>query len=297
MDFVFNASALAAGAVIERGPVITTTTSVGSVVLTPSGGEGRTVVTDYFSDELEIAHAETKVSGRGFVRISPDRKEEPRFASWTSVLMKGVKIFGRVEVDEMGTTIASTRGFEDDDDQDFTIQIWFKGVKIRRKKRDQEKRAVEVVIDEKLRKTARYDGLSAFLGSERAATSMAKRTHGTGEELMENFRKRKHIRLSLVQGIRGFEEETVATVPVEGLGLFRFGELLLKPGVRRVNLIRATFGDDSAPTHDVHEARLMDKGDAADAADAADEAPDATEPLKGSMILGSGEGNGTPVEP
>jgi hypothetical protein len=59
-------------------------------------------------------------------------------------------------------------------------------------------------------------------------------------------------------------------VDVPGLGKLQFGELLLKQGRRRVNLLRLDFGD---PTLESHETS------------------------GGSLVMASGEGNGTPVWP
>lgn len=277
MDFAFNASALAAGAVIERGQVIATTQSLGSVVLAPTGGEGRTAVSDYYSEELKLGHAETRVTGRQFVGKDPrSGKDATRFVTWTSVLMKDVSVFDRVQVGEMGATITSTRGFEEGDDHEFDILIWFHDVRIDRRK-------IDIGIDERLMRMRRYDDLQNFLGSERsAAASVAKRHDAEGDALTRAVRERKPVRVSLVESIKGWESEALATVHVRGLGTFRFGELMLKPGQRRVNLVRVDFGE---PRNAHESAALMAEGSTPDG------------PTGGSMTLGSGEGNGTPIEP
>lgn len=278
MDFAFNASALAAGGVIERGNVITTLSGLGSVVLPSTGGEGRTAVTNYYSEELELAQAETRVSARQFIEKNPKTgKEEARFATWTSVLMKDVRIFNRVQVEEMGMTISSTRGFEDDDDHEFQIRIWFREVRIGRRK-------LEVGIDEGLMRMGRYDEFQSFLGSKGKAASLAKRHDASPENLANALKQRKPVRVSLVESIKGWETPALATIDVRGLGTFRFGELMLKPGHRRVNLIRASFG----PPKNVHKVK---------AASFAAEEPFVDSPTGGSMVLGTGEGNGTPIEP
>lgn len=278
MDFAFNASALGAGGVIERGNVITTLPGLGSVVLPSTGGEGRTAVSNYYSEELELAQAETRVSARQFAERNPRTgKDEARFVTWTSVLMKGVSIFSRVHVGEMGMTITSTRGFEDDDDHEFQIRIWFRDIRI-------DKRNLEIGIDEGLMRMRRYDELQSFLGSKSRAASVAKRHDAPPEKLAKALKQRKHVRVSLVESIKGWETPALATIDVRGLGTFRFGELMLKPGHRRVNLIRASLG----PPKNEHEAN---------AASLMAEEPFVESPTGGSMILGTGEGNGTPIEP
>ena len=290
MDFAFNASALVAGGSVERNQVITTTPSLGSVMLAPTGGEGRTVVSSYFSEELEIAQAETRVAGRRWLE-----KDEPRFTTWTSVLMRGVSIFGRVHVGEMGTTMTSTRGFDDGDDHEFDVRIWFRNVRV-------DGRKIDVVIDDPLMRMKRYDEIHSFLGSQRtAAESVAKRHDANGDALSRALKERKPVRVSLVETIKGWEHEALATIRVRGLGTLRFGELMLKPGQRRVNLILAEFGTPRSGEEAIR-ARVQrpdpgNESDAVHALNASDEAPSLDGPTGGSMILGSGEGNGTPVEP
>jgi hypothetical protein len=289
MDFAFNASALGAGAVIERGPNNITTTSVGSVVLAPTGGEGRTVISNYFSQELVIAHAETKVAGRGFIE-DPCGKAEQRFTTWTSVVMQGVSIFGRVSVGEMGALMTSTRGFEDEDDHPFKIKIWFRDVEI-------DGRKLRINVDRALEAMERYEELHGVVSAE-TVTSLARRCEAEPERLRKVIGGRKPVRLALVESIEGWEDKTLATVDVRGLGTFRFGELMLKPGQRRINLIRATFGkrrsrrsEDDRHEDDRHEGVQQHQMRMS-------EGPDIPwGPTGGTMTLGSGEGNGTPIEP
>ena len=277
MEFAFNASALAAGAVIERGTAVTTLDSLGSVMLTPTGGEGRGSVTSYFSEELELAHAETRVSSHRFFEKNRDGKSEEKFTTYTSVLMKGVNVFRRVNVGEMGVNMKSTRGFENNDDHEFEIVIWFRDVVVDGKK-------IRIKIDEKLMSLRRYDDLTAFVGSQQtAAATLAKRCEAHPDRLTETVRGRKPVSVPLVESITGWEHEALATIFVRGLGTFRFGELMLKPGQRRVNLIRATFG----PRRNGAEADPAPQ----------DEDPTPWGPSGGSMTLGSGEGNGIPIGP
>lgn len=283
MDFAFNASALAAGGVIERGNAVVSTSSLGSIVLAPTGGEGRSAISDYYSQELKIESAETRVSGRRFMEKDPrSGKEEERFATWTSVLMKNVWIFDRVHVTDMQATMTSTRGFEDDDDHEFEVVVRFGVVTVDRK-------PVKIGIDQNLMGLRRYRDLERFLGSERAAAAVAKRHEAKGDALMSAFKRRKPIHVSLVERITGWRDDTLATIFVPGLGTFRFGELMLKPGQRRVNLIRVTFG----PPREQFEAAAPQ----AMMADGAEGPTSPDEPTGGEMTVGSGEGNGTPIEP
>src|SRR4028119_885902 len=106
MEFTFNASALGAGGVIQRGNVITTIPSIASVALAPTGGEGKSIEKDYYSEELSFSHAETRVQGRdhgdGFYTTS------------TYVLIRDLRIFNQLSGAEMRATVTSTRSLDDE---------------------------------------------------------------------------------------------------------------------------------------------------------------------------------------
>jgi hypothetical protein len=279
MEFAFNASALAAGAEIERANVVTTLPSLGSVMLVPSGGQGRAAVSGYYSAELQLGYAETLVSGRKL-------PGQDRFATFTSVLMKDVLIFNRVYVGEMGTTISSERGFEDEDDHEFEITLFFDNVRV-------DGKPVRIRKDEALLKTKRYADLGGYCGSEGFAGAAA---------VQAAVREKQLVRMSLVRDIEGWDTIDLATIYVPGLGRFRFGELMLKPGQRRVNLIHAFFGrqrgrhgreERGAVKHAV---RSTEGPPDLDGSDPEESAQSTSEP-SGEMITGSGEGNGTPIKP
>jgi hypothetical protein len=280
MEFAFNASALAAGADIERANVITTLPSLGSVMLVPSGGQGRAAVSGYYSAELQLGYAETFVSGRKL-------PGQDRFATFTSVLMKDVLIFNRVFVGEMGTTISSERGFEEEDDHEFEITIFFDNVRV-------DGKPVRILKDEDLLKTKRYEDLGGYCHPERFA--------GSAAAVQDAVRGRQPVRVSLVRDIEGWDTIDLATIFVPGLGRFRFGELMLKPGQRRVNLIHAFFGrrrdrdGREEPEAVQHAVRNTEGPPDLDGSDS-DEAAQSTFEPKGEMITGSGEGNGTPIKP
>jgi hypothetical protein len=75
-------------------------------------------------------------------------------------------------------------------------------------------------------------------------------------------------------------------IHVPGLGTAHFGELMLKPGRRRLNLLRITFGSPSV--------QLFSN---TDSLDAFHEGPTTGSTFTGSMTLASVEGNGTPIGP
>jgi len=301
-DFTFNASALGAGGIIERGRVTYTIPSLASLALAPTGGEGRTVLSNYYSEELSFSHAETQVFGR--------ETEKELFTTSTFVLLKDVNVLNKLRVGMMRAVITSTRGMNGGDDHEFEVDASYDGVRIGNAK------AVPR-IDVKLRKVRTYEQLGQFLGGRPAAAglepprdrdALAKRFNAKSpEQLAELIGERKPVQGSLVEQVEELDPRPVVpTIYVPGLGYVRFAELMYKPGRRRLNLIRIMFGPRKPKTEGpqvfimedtvVRARALADAGGDADA-DANTENPTATGPTGGSMTLGSGEGNGTPIEP
>ena len=269
MYFEYNASALGAGGVIERGPVTYTIPSLASIALAPTGGEGRSVITDYYSQELAFSHAETRVSGRPGVNA----KGEPSFTTWTYVQLRDVNIFDRVKIAEMGSTVTSTRGFEEDDDHPFELTIWYRDVTI-------DGRPCQPKIDLRLMGAARYADIANTLNGARSAAT------GNMAKLLKN---RKPVHCSMVEHVEGLTPRPQKVVPVPGLGVVRFAELVLKPGRRRLNLLRFDFGLRAQQEGAMPNALMMAEGPFAEGLDSG--------VTGGSMTLGSGEGNGTPIGP
>jgi hypothetical protein len=292
MDFAFNASALGAGGVIERGDVITTIPSIASVALAPTGGEGRSVVTNYFSEELEFSHAETRVFGRQ--HTGADGKA--LFTTSTYVLLKDVAIFSTLRIAEMHSTVTSTRGFTGGEDHDFEILVSFRGVRIGRVD-------IDPRVDERLTKLRRYKELEGMVTAGRAARpedhALAQRFGASPDQFVKLVGEKKPLQGSLVESIDGLEAKApspIVTIP--GIGTVRFAELMIKPGRRRLNLLRIKFG----PARDGGRFEPQGEGEMPQALMMMAPAPMGEEavafgPSGGSMTLGSGEGNGTPIEP
>lgn len=284
MDFAFNASALGVGGVIERGPVITTIPSLASVALAPTGGEGQSVVTNYYSEELEFSRAETRVFGRR--HIGP---EGPLYTTFTYVLLQDVRIFDKLKIAEMRSTVTTTRGRDDGDDHEFEVVVSYKGVRIGRKD-------VDPKVDDRIRKVRKYKELETVVAAGKAARpedhERALRFNATPEQFVQMVKDKQPVQGSMVQSIEGLEARpSKPTIPVPGLGVVRFGELMLKPGRRRLNLVRIKFGsgretiieEGPMPNALVLNARPLEEF--------------LSGPSGGSMTLGSGEGNGTPIGP
>ena len=285
MDFAFNASALGAGGIIERGNVVYTIPSLASVALAPTGGEGRSVVSNYFSEELAIAHAETRVYGR-----SMGQGKARTFTTSTYVMMKDVSIFGRIRIGEMSSTVTSTRGFEENDDHPFEISIRFERVTI-------DGKPVRPLIDNRLAALTRYEDLRKALGNPRSAATaagdpqgIAKSFNTTPAELQRFLNERRPVQTSMVGSVEGMDAfPEPRTYPVPGIGTVRFAELMLKPGRRRLNLVRVNLGPARRMSEGPEELMSLREGPF--------DENGGTPLTGGSITLGSGEGNGTPIGP
>lgn len=311
MDFAYNASALGAGGVIERnvdrrhpdrGKVVYTIPSLASVALPPTGGEGRSVVTNYYSEELEFSHAETRVYGRGF----RDDKGEALFTTSTYVLMRDVRVFDSLRIAEMRSVVTSTRGFSGGDDHDFDIEVSFEGVRIGRTGRAE----IDPRIDESLRGLRRYDQFEKFIAKTNAsrdrARALAERFNApSADDLTRAVQAKQPVQGTLVEQIDGLEKMqgvaergTGQVVRIPGLGTVRFAELMIKPGRRRLNLVRIKFGfGPNGHEMTMHPQQEGAMPQALTLAEGASEESFSPPPDDGSMTLGSGEGNGTPIGP
>jgi len=281
-DFTFNASALGAGGIIERGNVTTTIPSLASVALAPTGGEGRTVLSSYWSEELSFSHAETRVFGR--------KTGEDTYTTSTYVQIRDLNILGKLMVGDMRATVTSERGISGPDDHPFQLEASFDNVRVGRNK-------IIPHLDVVLSQTQTYEQFGQLFSDRAAAAGLphARDPHGLAkrfnanspEELARVIEQRKPVQGSLVENVEGLEAKPVApTIFVPGLGYVRFAELMLKPGRRRLNLIRIQFGAKNN-AFGAPEPFMMAM---------AEEGPQGG-PTGGSMTLGSTEGNGIPVEP
>lgn len=291
MEFTYNASALGAGGVIERatasGTKRTLIPSLASVALSPAGGEGSTVLTNYESEELSFLRAETRVAG---YPIGPNV-----FTTYTDVYITGLRIFGGFSVALLHATVTSTRdALAPGDDNEFTLHASYRGVEVN---------GVEVapVIDVDLSECRRYDDFEKLLKKKTAlvtgsaATSPLEMRFGADtpdkrKVLQQLVRDRKVVQGSVVEKVEdgGKLSRSAHKVFVPGLGTVRLGELMLKPGRRRLNLLRVSLGKDetirleSAPPRKRRAMGMQEDTDPG---------------LSGSVVIASLEGNGTPIMP
>jgi hypothetical protein len=285
MEFTYNASALGAGGVIERLGKRTLIPSIASVALSPAGGEGSNVVTNYSSEELSFLRAETRVAGYS---VGPNI-----FTTYTDVYITGLRIFDSFSVALLHATVTSTRdATAPSDDNDFTLHASYRGVEVN---------GVEVapVLDVDLCKCTRYDDFDNLLKKKAAIAGVAptpleKRfgadTPAKQKLLQQLVRDRKVVQGSVVEKVERGEKLSRSghKVFVPGLGTVRLGELMLKPGRRRLNLLRVSIGKDETI---VFEAAPRTRRRALESDETGSSG------LTGSVVVASLEGNGTPIDP
>ena len=260
MEYAFNATALGLGGVIERGRTTTIIPSMGSVVLPSTGGEGSAEVRNYDSPEISFSTLQTRVGGY--------RVAEDLFSAYSDILISNLNVLDRIRVALMQLTLTSTRQADPSQPEArFEIRASYRGVRI-----DDE----EVVPQIDLEMCA-YETYGQFIrAAEQQPREIASKLDLNLEAVSEVARGTVSVvRASVVSDVGKRTGSQLShrknKVDVPGLGRLHFGELLLKQGRRRVNLLRLDFGD---PT-------LEGFGQA----------------QGGTLIMAAGEGNGTPVWP
>ncbi|HYC88542.1 MAG TPA: hypothetical protein VEO54_04955 [Thermoanaerobaculia bacterium] len=279
-EFTYNASALGAGGIIRHRNVETYIPSIGSVALSPTGGAGRTVVENYYSEPLSFDFAETRVSGG---------KVDGKHTTQTYVYMKNLQVFNKVTIGELRGIVTSTQSsIPHDDDNSIVMEIYYHDVWVAGQE-------VSPDVDVCVKSLKRYNDLAAVLSAVEGnegplptgvvlpdnpeADLPPQFTMSTLAQLKEHVTVRRALRGSLVRKV--YEDvvpgQRPFDVPVVGLGTVRFGELMFKPGRRRVNLLRVALGADTFEEDTNNESIVGPNG--------------------GSLTIASVEGNGTPVYP
>jgi hypothetical protein len=260
MDYAFNATALGIGGVREHAGVTTIFPSLGSVVLPSTGGEGSSDVLNYNSNGISFGSMHTRVSGA--------RVTEKLFSTTSQIQMSYLNLFGRVRVNQLRLTLTSTRRVDKDDEEArFEVHASYGGVII-----DDEEVIPQLDID-----MCSFETYADFLQAARRNTAaIAEKLEEPVDAVKEMVARPVPpvVRGSIVADVKKRRDTRLAgrrnKVHVPGLGKVQFGELILKQGRRRINLLRLDFGD-----------RLQ-------------EGPETD---NGSLVIASGEGNGTPIWP
>lgn len=263
-DFTYNASALGLGGAFTRNGQRIVVPSIASVALSPTGGNGAAVVEGYNRDGVSFSSAISTVAG-----FESGTKV---YTTDVSIRITDLSLFGQLRIALLTADITSTRDLNSARaESTFRLRATYHGVQIA----DGE---LIPLVDVSLGELPTYDDYVQRLVASPSISA-------AGEEELQKFNaavgRREPLTTSIVTGVderRPAGALTAATrhggnaVPVAGLGKVHFGELIVKPGRRRVNLLRVRFGDDGGVTFD-HSSD------------------------SGSLTVGSGDGNGAPVWP
>ncbi|HEY0157171.1 MAG TPA: hypothetical protein VGF28_07790 [Thermoanaerobaculia bacterium] len=285
-DYTFNASALGVGGYFVRDGKKVLVPSLASVALAPGGGEGWSRVTNYDQDDISFTHAESRVAGYA---TSPRR-----FTTYSDILITNLSVWSTFQVAMLHATVTSTRDLDSDDEAQFHLQATYRGVEVD---------GCEIIpeLDIDICHASRYQALAeaetALLDSRRAATTEQVEALARRRKAMQ---RGEPIRTTLLRDLQkgrrgehlGKAGRNVLVVP--NFASVHFGELLVKPGRRRVNLLRFDFGT---------RLPAFAEGDIAGfAAEGSDTvltefATRALSQNSGTLAVGSGDGNGDPVWP
>jgi hypothetical protein len=282
----YHANALGLGGVLKDDRDVTRIVpSLASVALADSGGEGFVEITNYDKDGVSFSHASCRVIGYDSAYKT--------FTTSSDVYITNLNLFGRVKAAILQTSISSTRevtgGITTECNPDkacFSMHSMIRGLTID---------GVEVIpqFDHELCGWPTY----AEFDKE-----YAKRLGGSTKRLAAPAQP---IRTSFVEALDYAPTPTLGpnqgfTLPVTKFGTIHFGELVVKPGNRRVNLLRIEFDSmlrvrkgRSVPKRMVRSSAAIQDA----SSDAGDLTTSAQSPSSGTMTLLSLGGNGVPSWP
>jgi hypothetical protein len=238
--YLYDASALGLGGVLKhRNGATTIIPSLASVALAPTGGEGCNEISNYDRDGVSFSNARSSVRGYDSAYRT--------FTTCSDVYISNLNLFGRVKVALLQMSISSTRDvlsadFTEESNPDkarFWMHALIRGLTID---------DVEVVpqFDIDLCESPTYDDFRTTIAGRGVGVSAQQ--FGVDETELQTVldARPQPIRASFVSDLqhrptdkfgprRGFK------LPVKNFGNVHFGELVVKPGRRRVNLLRIEF--------------------------------------------------------
>lgn len=291
--YTFNASAIALGGVVNN-PSRTVIPSLASVALAPTGGLGTTVVTSYNRDGVMFDTAYSSVRGE---MIAQDV-----YSTVAEVAIDNLTIFDTLHVDALRATVRSRRDLNTGDDAEITFHAEYSGLVV-----DGFEIAPELDL-ELFEKSPTY---KKFLDE------VTEVIPGVGKKAKEHYRERfewkegdvpspeelspKPLRASVAKPQLPFSPGYKLSIPK--FGKIRLGEVLLKPGRRRLSLLQIDFnknegfpifnmsdggstGETEGLQQQVQAFALIGSGSTSN-----------TFPGSGTMTIASVEGNGTPIWP
>jgi hypothetical protein len=285
----YNASALGLGGVLKDDRDVTTIVpSLASVALADSGGEGFVEITNYDKDGVSFSHASCRVIGYDSAHKT--------FTTSSDVYITNLNLFGRVKAAILQTSINSTREMggditteSDPDTVRFTMHSMIRGLTID---------GVEVIPQFDLE----LCGWPTYAEFDKA---YAKRLGVPTRSLAMPTASVQPIRTSFVKALEYAATPTLGPsegfkLPVTKFGIIHFGELVVKPGNRRVNLLRIEFDSmlrvrkgGAVPKRMVSSSAAMKSA----LSDGGDVSTTTSSPRRGTLTMLSQDSNGVPSWP
>jgi hypothetical protein len=278
IEYTYHASALGVGGSYVHFGREVVVPSVASVVLAPTGGEGSVQVYEYNNQEgVEVASAYSAVKGAENYGV---------FTTESKIDIIGLSLFGRISIGHMVARVESTRDTnhlpDGPDEATFDVTLLYENVVV-------DGRTIEPFVD-------RAACTASYATHHSAMVAAALST-----EAAPPVERGDSLRRSVVTELKG---EAVApgdqpyVLNVPGLGRLYFGELVVKRGKRRVNLLRFALGEDCSPTDTLQLQRISNVVSTDDSSrDAGLTTLNAFTANSGMLAIGSGDGNGEPVWP
>lgn len=252
MAFTFHANTLGFGGQIDKpGLKPLFLPSQASLTLPPSGGFGESSVNNYAEDGVSFYRAESRVFGSSF--------NDTIFKTYANVTVLGLDIQGRIQADVLSTTVTSINERKNGctTESRISFDATMVGLVI-------DGQPIDVEFDpEPFRRYGTFDefvqsfkGLDEQQMTERAAAynwpidECQTRVEGGRKEFHIPKRCSTGLRASLLRSttptlapglIHGVTRQGFS-IEVSGLGLVHIGEVLLKAGRRRINLLRVELG-------------------------------------------------------
>ncbi|HET8774176.1 MAG TPA: hypothetical protein VFP80_10310 [Thermoanaerobaculia bacterium] len=294
--YTFHASAIALGGVVNN-PSRTMIPSLASVALAPTGGLGTTVVTSYDRDGVRFDTAYSAVRGEMIA--------EDVYSTVAEVAIDNLTVFDTLHVDALRASVRSRRDLNGDDDAEITFHAEYAGLFVNdfeiapqldlelfEKAPTYEKFLAEVTeVNWGLRKKAKKCYRERFEWRD-------------GDVPSPGALANRPVRASVARSFVAKPKLpccTGYTLSIPKFGRIRLGEVVLKPGQRRLSLLQIDFnkkeGFNRFDGGSTGETEGVQRQVQAFALESHDSDTTSTGPHSGTITIASVEGNGTPIWP
>jgi hypothetical protein len=244
--YYYTTNAVGLGGVLKHPDGATTIIpSLASVVLPSTGGEGFNEVMNYNQGGVSFSNARSSVLGYD--------SDYRTFTTRADAYITNLNLFGRIKADILQTSISSTREVREELDMEvetnpdnvrFSMQAMIRGLTID---------GVEVIpeLDLELCECRTYEQFAARIGTDSAGTDTRQLDGETEEQQTTLTATARPLLASCFRAIRHQPSDRFGQcdgfkLPVKDLGNVYFGELIVKPGSRHVNLLRIEFNSPYA---------------------------------------------------